>query len=91
MTGLHPPVLLWSFTYSFLELHLLFLLPGRGVQAQQVAFFPVNFCQTLVPISGFAALCSGHWGGKAVQALSLPIPKTQGETEDSRDRFHGQR
>lgn len=49
---------------------LLHLLPGPGTPAQQVAFFPVNLCQTLVPVSRFAVLCSGHWGGKAVQALT---------------------
>lgn len=41
-----------------------------GAPAQQVAFFPINLCQTLVPIFRFAVLCSGHWGGKAVQALT---------------------
>lgn len=38
--------------------------------AQHVAFSPVNLCQTLVPILRDAVLCSGHGGGKAVQALT---------------------
>lgn len=63
--------------------------PRAGAPAQQVAFFPINLCQALLPIFRFAVLCSGHSGER--QCRPLPIPKIPGETEDTQGGFHGQR